>query len=235
MPYDLNGSFTRLYTWATEALSPPIATSKLDTQEEDIATALSNCVLRDGTGKPTANMDFNGKRITNLGEATVSIDVVSRTFGDSRYGLVLRAYKTANESVTSSTTLQNDDHLVVTVEASAVYAVRGYIAAGQTAYSSDIKMAFSVPSGATFAGVMIGVESDTAATNTPQGTLVGTSANDFPLSTGGGGNYRGINITGILTTSATAGSFQYQWAQQTSSGTAVVVFAGSWLILEKLS
>lgn len=71
MPFSA-GIFSRVYNWATEQLSPPIEISKLDDQENDFATGLSNCILRDGTGIPTADQDWNGKKITNLGGLVVS-------------------------------------------------------------------------------------------------------------------------------------------------------------------
>ena len=41
MAFDGNGTFNLLYTWATEAASPPIAISKLDTEMAGLAAALS--------------------------------------------------------------------------------------------------------------------------------------------------------------------------------------------------
>ncbi len=49
MSFDGSGTFTVLYNWATEAASPPIAISKLDTEMAGIATGLSSCALRTGT------------------------------------------------------------------------------------------------------------------------------------------------------------------------------------------
>ena len=59
MPFNGSGTFSLTYTWATEAASPPIAISKLDTQEQDIAAGLSNCITRDGQTTITANIPFN--------------------------------------------------------------------------------------------------------------------------------------------------------------------------------
>lgn len=65
MPFNGSGTFSLTYSWVTEQASSPIEISKLDTQEQDIADALSNCILRDGTGKPTASQDWNGQDLTN--------------------------------------------------------------------------------------------------------------------------------------------------------------------------
>lgn len=71
MPFS-SGTFSRLYNWVTEQLSSPIEISKLDAQEEDFATALSNCLLRDGTGLPTAAQDWNGQNLTNVAAFTAT-------------------------------------------------------------------------------------------------------------------------------------------------------------------
>lgn len=68
MPFNGSGTFSLTYSWVTEQASSPIEISKLDTQEQDIADALSNCILRDGTGKPTADQDWNGQDLTNAGK-----------------------------------------------------------------------------------------------------------------------------------------------------------------------
>lgn len=66
MPYNGTGTFNQLYNFNTEASSPPIEITKLQAECEDMASALSNCITRDGQGKPTANQDFNGKNLTNV-------------------------------------------------------------------------------------------------------------------------------------------------------------------------
>lgn len=74
------GVFSRLYNWATEQASSPIEIAKLDLQEEDFAAAFTNCMLRDGTGLPTAHQDFNGKNLTNVGTvAATAMTVASKT------------------------------------------------------------------------------------------------------------------------------------------------------------
>ena len=87
MAFDGNGTFNLLYTWATEAASPPIAISKLDTEMAGLATALSSCLLRNGTGKPTADIDWNAKKITNLADATGATDALNLQTADARYAL----------------------------------------------------------------------------------------------------------------------------------------------------
>lgn len=87
MPYDGSGVYSLTYTWATEAASPPIAISKLDTEMAGIATGLSLCVLRNGNGVPTADTPWNDKKITGLADATAATDALNRQTADTRYGV----------------------------------------------------------------------------------------------------------------------------------------------------
>lgn len=79
MAFNGSGVFSRLYNWVTEQASSPIEISKLDAQEEDIASALSNCILRDGTGVPTSATPWNSQNLTGVG----SLTAVSGTFSSS--------------------------------------------------------------------------------------------------------------------------------------------------------
>lgn len=71
------GTYTLLYNWTTEQATPPIEISKLQAQDADMATALSNCILRDGTGIPTATTPWNSQRISGLGTATARTDAIT--------------------------------------------------------------------------------------------------------------------------------------------------------------
>ena len=83
--FDGSGNYTLNFTFATEAASPPIAISKLDTEFAGIAAGLSLAILRNGNGKPTANIDWNAQKITNLGNATADGDALNRVTADGRY------------------------------------------------------------------------------------------------------------------------------------------------------
>lgn len=85
MSFDGSGVYSLTYTWATEAASPPIAISKLDTEMAGIAAGLSLAILRNGAGKPTADIDWNTKKITNLANATADADALNRVTADGRY------------------------------------------------------------------------------------------------------------------------------------------------------
>jgi len=80
-----SGTFTPVYNWTTESAAAPIEIAKLDGQDADMATGLSNCILRDGTGLPTATIPFNSQRISGLGDATGATDALNRQTADARY------------------------------------------------------------------------------------------------------------------------------------------------------
>lgn len=232
MPFNSSGTFSRLYQWATEALSPPIAVSDLDTQEEDIASGLSNCVLRDGTGKPTADVDWNGYRVTNLGAATAANDALSRSAGDARYKLQVSAYKTANEAVTG-TTLQNDDHLTVSVDASSRYEFRMLLRGGWGATSTRFKFALSVPTGSETYGL---IQYATAGDTTDTVMAYGDLSSSYSVVSSGSSNAFVLEVTGYLETAGTAGSLTLQWAQVvTTGGGSTTLYENSWLALTKLA
>lgn len=61
-----------VYSFVGEAAAPPIEIAKLDTQFADINTALTSCLLRDGTGTPTADLTWTFKLTVNSVAVTSS-------------------------------------------------------------------------------------------------------------------------------------------------------------------
>ena len=143
----------------------------------------------------------------------------------------LAAYKAGDQSVSSSTTLVNDAYLFVSVLANAVYYFSCFLDyQGGTQGSSDIKWAWSVPSGTTMRYTDTHVSTGGSST-------VGALSTESTVPTAGtnGSTLRGITMTGTVATSSTAGTLQLQWAQNTSSGTATTVHAQSSLALWQIA
>lgn len=141
-------------------------------------------------------------------------------------------FKTATESVTSSTTLQNDDQLFFAVVANARYTFDGIITYDGAA-AGDLKVAFTYPALATFEWSNYGNTGPAAGTSvTDLNTVIQTndarSLNALPTPSPPGLSFR---PGGYLITGANAGTLQMQWAQDTSSATATRVRTGSWLRL----
>lgn len=141
------------------------------------------------------------------------------------------ARKPSDESVISSTSLQDDNHLVLAVEANTVYELTMNLK-WDAATAGDLKWVLNGPAGATLAATMVGL-TGAAASNTDDHTV------SIPLGTNqvqgglGAGTDVGTLVHGLLVVAGTAGNLTLQWAQSASSGTATRVFTGSFLNLAR--
>lgn len=78
MAFDGSGNYTRTNgvntgttVWASDdAAGTAILSSRHDTHDQDIATALSNCYCKDGQSTPTANLPMGGYKFTTVGSAS---------------------------------------------------------------------------------------------------------------------------------------------------------------------
>jgi len=146
MPFS-SGTFSRLYNWVNEQLSSPIEISKLDAQEEDFATALSNCMLRDGTGLPTAAQDWNGQNLTNVAAFTATGIVTGGRFVPTSSsaptnGMYLSAANTLGWSTNSVGRL--------TLDSSGVLALTGSMTISTTLVATgNVTGAALIPTGST--------------------------------------------------------------------------------------
>ena len=133
--------------------------------------------------------------------------------------------KQSNESVSSSTTLQNDDELKYAMSANTNYHFEiSVLYTGGT--TGDMKFSITTPSGGDL----------WASGFIPSG---GTVSLFGPITSSGGvvsgldalgtTNPTMIFIRGVVMNGATAGDLQFQWAQNASSATATTVYAGSYL------
>ncbi len=133
---------------------------------------------------------------------------------------VITRYKASRESVTSSTTLQNDDDFVFPVEANKTYIITANMAGSSANVSAGFKWSFTVPSGA----------SGRANVNRAGATDFGGADVDM---TTGGGSLVNINtsqlliIRGYITIGSTSGNVVFQWAQHTSFATPTYLERGS--------
>lgn len=136
---------------------------------------------------------------------------------------VVAKSKSGDESVTSSTTSQNDDHLVFNVGASETWLIQ-YDIFLTVGASTNFKWKLSVPSGAAAAAHV------KSAGNTNGADISdATSDSTLPLS-GFATNPAHVQIFLKVTSSSTAGAVQLQWAQGTSSATALTLKSRSKLV-----
>lgn len=142
----------------------------------------------------------------------------------------LHAIKSGDETVTSSTALQNDDALSFAVAANTRYE---FVVGGRydAIALADFKLGWTLPSGATMRYVAQGIASGGTAYN-----LFDQDQSSTPTFEGAGaGTIRNYTMIGWIETSSTAGTAQLQFAQGTSNGTGSIHKAGSWLTARKVT
>jgi hypothetical protein len=134
--------------------------------------------------------------------------------------------KTADETKTTNTTLAADGVLKFTMAASQKYAVRGriYFTTGAT---GDFKARHTGPASPTL--VMIQRRAVAAGASADSSLAVDAAYSSADITALGGAGSGVIEFDGIIYNGTNAGDFAWQWAQNTSDGTATVVKAGSYL------
>jgi len=143
--------------------------------------------------------------------------------------------KATTETVTNSNAYQDDDELFLPAEANATYRF-DLLLLHSSGTTGRFKMQFTAPTGATVSWGVIGVEiSITSSTNVANVIMPSRLVSDI-LGLGGG-NLTGTTalISGVLTTSSTAGNLTLQWAQNTSDAAATQVRAGSALRMKRIA
>lgn len=147
--------------------------------------------------------------------------------------------KQSDESVISSTTLQNDNELFAALAANTTYHLDlTLLVTEATGTTADIKLAWTQPSGCRLDAAAIGAH----VSWTGSGTIQEVEFNSWQGETGSptssknfGTINAGINfgyqIKGTVANGANAGTLQLQWAQVASVAENVTVRAGSSLLL----
>jgi len=166
MPFDGSGNFSPSPAPNFPAISgDPISSTYYNNVINDIATGLSNTLTRDGQGKPSANIDWNAKNLTNVGTLGAATAQFTNPLGVGYGGLGI-ATVPANGQIP----IGNGS---------------GYVAATLTAGSGitvvnsagGITIASTV-AGMTYPGAGIAVSTGAAwgtSLTAPTGTIVGTS------------------------------------------------------------
>jgi hypothetical protein len=142
---------------------------------------------------------------------------------DIRAAMPVQAIKSADESVTSSTTLQNDDELALALLAGVEYRISGLVILTGAAAAGGAAIAFTWPAGVTVewsgsglaiaGGANVNAIRNTSGTSSPFGTSGATPVPAF--------------IEGTVFPAPANFTLQTQWAQSASNATATVVKLGS--------
>ncbi len=144
----------------------------------------------------------------------------SLTLGSSGGNPTVSKVKTADETVNSSTTLQDDDQLYFSIGANETWTFR-YVVQGNSAAAPDFKFAVTAPSGAICKVSTSDPEGATSVANlgcgVSSGLVPGNATEDL------------YEITGTVTNGATAGLVRLQWAQNVANASNSIVRAGSYV------
>jgi len=156
------------------------------------------------------------KQIGNFGGGTTSGGTTKET---------ISKVKTSRETVTSSTTLQNDDDFSFSVKANTTYALTANFVINSVT-AAGMKWEFSVPSGTT--GRLI---SNAGTVFFPNDTDITTGAN---LTVGYNVTNSWTSLAAFITTSSTAGTVTFRWSQSASNATGTYIERGSTMILTEV-
>ena len=144
-------------------------------------------------------------------------------------GSIIYKYKTADESVTSSATIQDDDHLSFSVNANETWELSGEIQADNASNNVDIKVAFQLPTSASMRIYTTGIQD--AGGNAIQGNGLLSTSNTTKTMQINGGVSTLITFRGIFITGSNAGAVKFRWAQGTSNASTTTVRSFSYMKL----
>lgn len=189
-------------------------------------------------GTQTCNLQADADLLkVLLGSSATEVAQFNGTSGDFKWGtggytrgLIVKR-KTADESVTSSTTLQNDDHLTFSIAANEEWVVDVMLDIGDALSTTGVKLAITAPSGATadMNLMMMPGTSDIAGHTTTPATGFDSGAASHSST------FAIAHVSYWVLNGANAGSITLQFAQSTSSGSAVTLRKGSRMIAHRVA
>lgn len=143
---------------------------------------------------------------------------------------ILIARKSVEESVSLSTTLQNDDELWLSLPSNSTWMVDGLLLY-DAATAADISVYFTAPTGASYRMGWLRLDPSVSAfSNATIRADIATEFNAVTLGGAGGtSNICTALYSGSVVMGANPGNLQLMWAQAASSGTQTRVWAGSTL------
>lgn len=168
------GSYSRHYDWTDDRdAGVKIRSDRMDEEFDSVATALSTCLLKDGTQTVTANIPMANFKITGLGTPTADGDAATKAYVDDNLvgfpNLTVRLASTANidlstalddGSTVDSVTIATDDLILVkdqtTESQNGIYVVPASGAASRStsydAFADYVNLLVSVTAGTVNAG-----------------------------------------------------------------------------------
>ena len=168
--------------------------------------------------------------VTRLDDVDTAIaakqDELNFGFATSQVTALLQksVIKTSDETVNNSTTLQDDDELLIAVGANETW-IFNVLAFFDSGTIPDIKFSFSGPTGATALWSYI-----------DSGSNVTKAMGEISYRAGGGAGYkRACHIKAVFWIGANAGDIKLRWAQNTGDASNTKVLTGSNIIATRLA
>jgi hypothetical protein len=140
------------------------------------------------------------------------------------YLAALSGIKSANQIITTQTTLINDADMRFAVAANSVYEFHAHMRYASPA-GGDWKSSFTVPAGASAAFNRVGLN----ASGAPVSGTDFTDASSVTSQGQGAGVLLTADFFGWIVTASTAGNLIFQWAQLTSNAGNTTLFQYSYL------
>lgn len=129
-------------------------------------------------------------------------------------GSLVYRYKTADESVTNSSVIQDDDHLYFYMNAGESWEINGEIDVSNPANNYDIKCAFEIPTSSSMKIMFTGIQD--AGGNAIQGNGQFTASNQTKLLKINFGVHTLITFRGIVR-AGSSGYIKFRWAQDVAN------------------
>lgn len=176
-----------------------------------------------GTGVEVKNNTSNQLWVDTSGNAQGS------SSSSSTIGSVVTGYATADQNVTSSTTLTDSTYIKFAMAESGIYKFKCFLFTG-TGNNSSINFKFAVngPTGL----VKVAARWKDSSTNTAGDITAYNSAVNLDY---GANDSSVLEIEGIVENGTTAGNFVFRFAQENSSATATTTKRGSSVVAHKLN
>jgi hypothetical protein len=155
-----------------------------------------------------------------------------------KYAIPRIKIKTTNEYVTNSTTLQNDNELVVSLEAGHLFEVE-LMAIVEGTYNSDFKCDWVVSGGVSQITQRVCIGGTDQGTSPIYDTNGNFSARNLNIAStyhgGNAGSYGSSIVERFLVTTTTAGTLQFRWAQATAVAEDTYLKTGSYIKVSRVN
>lgn len=200
-------------------------TQQITISNENASSAAADRIWTlNNTGDIVINGKGAVKMIYSAADSRWIVISASTTVSTSSTG-VITVKKPADQSVTSSTTLVNDNDLVIPINANDSMVIEGYLHAYVATSTPQIQLAWTIPTGAS---MDIGSYIDDVRLGTQETYILTTSGTSTGAIQLNAGNIP-IHFWGVVITGANSGNIQLKWAQGVSSSTATTLKVKSYM------